>query len=158
MGKRSRKDTAKIYEDPEGDNMTQERRIRKMREEGNRQKEERRNQEITVDLVLGDGGIMQLDMANAPVDIVVTVMLKELPIVSTYEITKWFQRRFRGGTVHNWFSYGSQTRQQRRVVEAMEPSRLCQWRGGAQQRSCSCSTTRRNRRVGEGCIWEPTEE
>ena len=51
--------------------------------------------EITVDLVLRARGNMQLQKANEPDDFIVTEMLKELPIESTYEIAKLSQRRFR---------------------------------------------------------------
>ena len=52
-----------------------------------------RIRELTVDLVLGARGKMHTDSANGPEDMIVTEMLKELPM---YEITKCFQRRCRG--------------------------------------------------------------
>ena len=39
---------------------------------------------------------MQTDKAQGPEDTFATWMLKELPIETVYEITKWFQRGLRG--------------------------------------------------------------
>ena len=51
---------------------------------------------IIVDLVNRVEGNMKLDTANGPEDIIVTEMLKGLPIGLNFVITKWFQRTFRG--------------------------------------------------------------
>ena len=56
------------------------------------QEEARREEEITVHLVLRARGSMQPHKANGREDIIVIEMLKELPSESIYEITTWFQR------------------------------------------------------------------
>ena len=56
---------AEIYDDSEEDNGIQETRIWMLRAEGSRQKEEGREVNITVDLVLRARGSMQLDKATA---------------------------------------------------------------------------------------------
>ena len=48
---------------------------------------------------------MRTDEGNGPEDFVVTKMLRELLAETTYEITKWFQRGFRGscGSPISWW-------------------------------------------------------
>ena len=55
-----------------------------------------RKGEITVDRVLRPRGKIMKHKANVPSDCMVTEMLRELPMESVYEITHWFEKRFRG--------------------------------------------------------------
>ena len=77
IGQEVKKSCAEMYDDPEEDNGTQERRIRKSGQDGNRPKqEEGREEVVAVDVVLRARGIMQTDKANGLEDIIVTEMLK----------------------------------------------------------------------------------
>ena len=67
-----------MYDDPEENTGTQERRIRMFRAEESIQKG--RDAEITVDLVLRARGNMQPDEATRAEDTIATEILKELPI------------------------------------------------------------------------------
>ena len=86
-----------MYDDPEENTGTQERRVRMFRAEESRQKEEQgRVAEITADLVLRARGNMQSDEATGAEDIIATEILKELRIETVCVIVKLFQRRFCG--------------------------------------------------------------
>ena len=65
MGRRVDRRLVPITLTMQEDNGTQERRIRTFRERGDRQREERREEDITVD-VLTAGGNMQPDKVNGP--------------------------------------------------------------------------------------------
>ena len=57
--------------------------------------------QVDTDMLGMSGKIMAFEVnckkyeANGPVDIIVSEMLKELCVESIYEMTEWFQRRFR---------------------------------------------------------------
>ena len=129
---------AKIYDDPEEDSGTLEWRIRTFWKETDKKKEE----EITVDLVFRARGNMQPDNANCPEDIIVTEMLKELPIETALRDHKmvpthvpWRVRL--SGLVEK--------------CEAAVPTE-------ARRVSTEECAGPQSHRAGEGCTWELQEE
>ena len=131
----------KIYDDPEEDNGTQAWRIWKFREEGKRQKGGGREEQITVDPAPRARGNAQLNWANGPEEIIVTEMLKELPLESIKEIMKMVPTqdswRMRLSKFLENCAVGVPTESRcfstKKVFEVIGPSRSCRrWRGTRQ--------------------------
>ena len=103
--------------------------------------------------------------ANGLADCLVTEMLQRLPVKSVYEVTHWFEKRFKGecraqrrGKSFDWCFSKSQTPGLKRGCAAFVRSHcfVC-FQSGTRRFWWTCYTRRRSRLSGAACTWEPKE-
>ena len=108
---------------------------------------------------------MKKTKANGPADCVVSEMLQCLPVVTVYEVTHWFEKRFKGEcpVPEAWNILRLVVSQEARCQSVETVARVpcdrtteCVLQVSGTQRFCwTCCTRRRSRLSGGACTWKP---